>query len=127
MNLEHIAINVREPAALANWLAEHLGLRIVMGATTSPYAHFLADGHGSMLELYSNPAGPIPDYATLSPYTLHFAFASGDIEADRARLLAAGATPAGEITNTAAGDRLCFLHSPWGEPLQLVQRNKPLH
>jgi len=126
VNLEHVAINVREPAALASWLAEQLGLRIVMAATASPFAHFLADGHGSMIELYSNPAGPIPDYATLNPFTLHFAFASADIEADRARLIAAGAMPVGEITSTPAGDRLCFLRSPWGEPLQFVQRNKPL-
>lgn len=126
MNLEHVAINVHEPAALAQWLADNFGLKIVAAATASPYAHFLADGHGSMIELYANPNGPIPDYPALNPFTLHFAFTSSDIEADRARLLAAGATPAGEITLTAANDKLCFLRSPWGEPLQLVQRVKPM-
>ena len=49
-----------------------------------------------------------------------------DIHADRARLIAAGATPVGEVTTTPAGDQLAFLRDPWNLPFQFVQRKKPL-
>ena len=126
MKLEHIAINVPEPAALAKWLVDNLGMRIVVAVDESPYMHFVSDEAGSMLELYSNPAAPIPDYASMNPFTLHFAFASSDIEADHQRLLDAGATAEGEITPTPAGDKIVFLRSPWQVTIQLVQRGKPL-
>ncbi len=126
MKLEHIAINVNEPAQLAQWLAENLNMRIVVASDAAPYAHFLADEAGSMIELYHNTAAPVADYAAMSPFSLHFAFASEQIEEDRHRLIAAGATPVGEITTTPVGDQLAFLRTPWHEPLQLVQRNKPL-
>lgn len=126
MKLEHVAINVPEPQALANWFAEHMGMRIVLAQETSPFMHFVADESGSMLELYSNPAAPLPDYANIHPINLHIAFSSNDIEADRARLIAAGATPVGEITTSAAGDQLAFFRTPWQVPFQLVQRRRPL-
>ena len=126
MKLEHIAINVPDPAGTARWLVESLGLRIVVHNTTSPFMHFVADESGTMIELYNNPAAAMPDYANLNSFNLHFAFASADIEADRARLIAAGATMVAESTITPAGDKLVFLRDPWNVPLQLVQRVKPL-
>ncbi len=126
MKLEHIAVNVSEPALLAQWLVDNFDMHIVLSSAEAPYMHFVADASGSMIELYHNTAAPIPDYAAMSPYLLHFAFVTSDIEADRKRLIEAGATPIGEITSTAAGDKLAFLRTPWHEPLQLVQRDKPL-
>jgi len=32
----------------------------------------------------------------------------------------------GDISTTAAGDKLVFLRDPWQVPLQLVQRLKPM-
>ncbi len=126
MKLEHVAINVPDPAAMARWWGEHLGMRTVLASQDSPYIHFIADEAGSMLELYNNPAAPMPDYASMNPFNLHIAFSSADIEADRQRLIAAGATPVGEITTTPAGDKLAFLRDPWQVPFQFVQRKKPL-
>ncbi len=126
MKLEHVAINVSEPAQLAQWLVDNLGMRIVMAATASPYMHFVADEAGSMIELYNNPAAPLPDYSEMNPFNLHFAFASDDIEADCKRLVAAGASTVGDVTVTPADDKLAFLRTPWNEPFQLVQRKKPL-
>jgi glyoxylase I family protein len=126
MKLEHVAINVPEPAAMAAWLAENLGLRIVMAQDSGTFMHFLADESGSMIELYNNPIATLPDYANINPFNLHFAFSSAHIEADRDRLIAAGAVPAGDISTTPAGDRLVFLRTPWQVPIQLVQRHKPL-
>lgn len=126
MKLEHIAVNVNEPALLAQWLVDNLGMRIVLSSDVAPYMHFVADEAGSIVELYHNTIAPIADYAEMSPYSLHFAFATSSIEADRQRLIDAGATPIGEISSTTAGDKLAFLRTPWHEPLQLVQRGKPL-
>jgi glyoxylase I family protein len=126
MKLEHVAINVPDPAGQAAWFVDHLGMRIVVASSAPPYMHFVADSAGTMIELYNNPAAPMPDYANIDPFNLHFAFASSDIDADRSRMIAAGATPVGEITTNASGDKLCFLRTPWHVPFQFVQRQKPL-
>lgn len=126
MKLEHVAVNLSDPQAAAAWYAEHLGLRIVKAADTPPFVHFLADEGGSMLEFYSNPAADLPDYAAMSPFTLHLAFTVQDIEAVFEKLLAGGATAAGKLEHTPAGDRIIFLRDPWGLTLQLVRRHAPL-
>lgn len=126
MKLEHVAINVPEPHALAEWFAAHFGMRIVVSQENPPYMHFVADENGSMLELYNNPVAPMPDYANMHPANLHIAFASDAIEEDRARLLQAGAIAVGEISTSPVGDKLAFFRTPWQVPFQLVQRRNPL-
>jgi glyoxylase I family protein len=126
MKLEHVAINVPDAQEFVKFFVDNLGMRVVLSNNTSPFMHFIADEAGSMLEIYSNPAAPMPDYANIHPINLHLAFSSSDIEADRARLLAAGAEAVGEITVTPAGDKLAFFRGPQSVPFQLVQRKKPL-
>ena len=126
MKMEHVAINVPEPTAMAEWYTEHLGMRIILAGKEPPYMHFIADDAGSMMELYNNTTAPMPDYANMSPFNFHMAFSSTDIEADRARMLAAGATTVTDITVTARGDKLLFLRDPWNIPFQFVQRSSPL-
>ncbi len=126
MKLEHVALNLPDPQAAAAWYAENLGLTIVKANNAEPFIHFLADDAGGMLEFYSNPRGAVPDYASMSPFTLHLAFATDDITAGWERLLAAGATAAGELETTPAGDQIVFLRDPWGVSLQLVSRRTSL-
>ncbi len=126
MKIEHFAINVPEPTAMAEWYATHLGMRIIMASKEAPYMHFIADDVGSMIELYNNPAAPMPDYANMNPFNFHTAFSSSHIEADRERLVAAGATTVTDITVTPRGDKLLFLRDPWSVPFQFVQRSSPL-
>lgn len=127
MRLEHVAINVPEPDAMAEWYVKHLGMRIVRHAPTPNHTYFLSDSAGqSVIEIYRNPAAAVPDYPAIAPLMLHFAFATTDIEAEAARLIAAGATSAGPIETTPAGDRLTFLRDPWQVTVQLVQRQTPL-
>ncbi len=126
MKLEHIAFNVPDPQAAARWYTEHLGLEVVRAGTAAPFPHFLSDGAGGVLEFYHNTGGAVLEYRDLHPFTLHIALLCEDIEADRERLLAAGAEAEGEIDTTPAGDRLAFLRDPWGVPLQLVERATPL-
>ncbi len=126
MKLEHFAINVPNARALVDFFVAHLGMKIVIENDTPPYMHFISDGAGAMLEIYSNPVAPMPDYTAVHQTNLHIAFASSDIEGDRARLLAAGAAAIGEISTAASGDKLAFFRGPDGVPFQLVQRKQPL-
>lgn len=127
MKIEHIAFNVPDAVKAAQWYVEHLGMRIVRSSNESPYIHFIADSTGqTVLELYSNPAVPTPDYATMHPFSLHIAFVVDDIETTKVRLAAAGATLDGETTTTPAGDQLAFVRDPWGVTLQLAKRVKAL-
>ena len=124
--VEHIAWNVSDPAAIAAWYVEHLGMRIVRQSTASPFIHFIADSKDRVvLELYNNSADPIPDYAAQHPLRLHLAFAAPDPDASMAALLAAGATFVSDQTG-ADGSRLIMLRDPWGLALQLCKRVTPL-
>ncbi len=127
MKIEHVAFQVAQPAQVAQWFVEHLGLRMVRSSTESPYMHFLADtGNHVMVELYNNPAASVPDYRSMDPLHLHLAFSVTDVQGERQRLLAAGATAVGEPITTPAGDTLAMLRDPWGLAIQLCQRATPM-
>lgn len=123
MRIEHVAFNVQDPGEMAGWYVAHLGMTIQRKIDESPFTHFLADADGNvMLEIYRQPTLRVPDYRETDALQLHVAFVSRDVAADRSRLLSAGATPVGEIQQTAAGDTLAMLRDPWGFAIQLVQR-----
>ena len=123
MDVEHLALVVAEPVEMAQWYAHHLGMRIVRSSTRPPYGHFLADSSGHvMLEIYNNSSVSVPDYRGMNPLVLHLAFETKDVEADRDRLVLAGATPEGEILHADNGDCIAMLRDPWGLPIQLVNR-----
>jgi glyoxylase I family protein len=126
LNVEHLACNVSDPAAMAAWYVEHLGMRIVRRLPTAPHIHFLADASGRVvIEIYCNAADPVPDYAAMHPLRFHVAFAADDPDAARAALVAAGATFVDEQT-LADGSRLMMLRDPWGLAVQLCKRTTPL-
>ncbi|MBW8014586.1 MAG: VOC family protein [Planctomycetes bacterium] len=120
---EHIAFNVEEPAAMVDWYCTHLGLAVVKDTGA---AFFIADdsGHG-ILEIYNNPAAEVPDYANMDPLLVHIAFVSEDVDADEARLIAAGATKYKE-TIREGGDTVSILRDPWGLAIQLCKRGTPM-
>ncbi len=127
MRIEHFALNVEDPLALSRWYVEHLGLRVVRRAMESPWAHFLTDDGGQiMVEVYGNPDVPLPDYHQQNPMVMHLAYVTQDVEADVARLTAAGATQIGDLLHTPAGDVLAMLRDPWGVPIQLAKRASPM-
>lgn len=126
MKIEHFAINVAKPQEMASWYVENLGMSVARKLEAAPFTHFLADSAGSvMLEIYNNPADEVPDYRSMHPLLLHLAFTSRDVEADRARLEAVGATFVVDET-TPAGDRLIMLRDPWGFAIQLCSRSKEM-
>jgi catechol 2,3-dioxygenase-like lactoylglutathione lyase family enzyme len=128
VKLEHVALLVANPPAIARWYEENLGMRVVKQSDEAPgFARFLADAAGtSVLETYASDVHPVPDYRAMDPAILHVAFATAEIAGDRGRLVGAGATPVGEITENAAGDRFAMLRDPWGLALQLAQRVQSL-
>lgn len=126
LNVEHFACNVSDSAAMAAWYVEHLGMRIVRKNAASPYIHFIADADGRVvMEIYSNPIDPVPDYPSMHPLRFHIAFKTTDPDADSAALVAAGATLLDDQT-TADGSRLLMLRDPWGLALQLCKRTTSL-
>jgi glyoxylase I family protein len=127
VKIEHFALNVEKPNELVQWYVENLGMKIVRAMNDANGTHFFVDDAGKVLvEVYNNPLSPMPDYFGMHPLMFHIAFAVDDMQVERERLLAAGATAEGDINHTPAGDQLCFLRDPWGVPLQLARRAKPM-
>ena len=127
MRIEHVAFNVAEASAQTQWHVDHLGMRVLRRVGDPNQTHFMADQAGSaIVELYSNPAVPVPDYAGMSVFALHIAFAVDDLQAELDRLLAAGATADGDIYEVPSGDRMAFIRDPWGLTIQLWQRVQPM-
>lgn len=127
MHIEHVALNHPDPVNAAKWYAEHLEMEIVRSSDKSPYIHFLADkAKLRLIEIYNDPRAELPDYPSMSPFALHIAFSTDDLEATKSRLLEAGATAEGDMMENALGDQLLMLRDPWGVCLQLAKRAKPL-
>ena len=126
LSIEHFACNVADPAAMAAWYVEHLGMRVVRRQDASPFIHFLADAAGRVvIEIYSNPIDALPDYAAMHPMRFHVAFATDEPEAARDALVSAGASFVSDQT-APDGSRLMMLRDPWGLALQLCRRATPL-
>lgn len=125
MKFEHFALNVPDPRAQADWYVEHLGFSVVRRLERPPYTHFLADESDRVVvELYHNPAAPVPDYAATPPLCFHFALVAADAHLERRRLEAAGAAHVLDEPQPD-GSQLIMMRDPWGVALQLCQRAKP--
>lgn len=112
---------------MADWYVKNLGFSIARKGGEPSHARFLPDSSGSvMLEIYRNPAASIPDYRKADPLLMHVAYVSNNPAADRDRLVQAGAVVVDDLTTTAAGDAIVMLRDPWGVPIQLVKRAKPM-
>ena len=126
LRLEHVALNVADPRAIADWYVAHLGMRIVRRVEGPPHTRFLADAAGAtVLEIYENRDASVPDYAAMDPLELHLAFDSPDPDTDRDTLVQAGATALSD-GRLPDGSRLVMLRDPWGLALQLCARATPL-
>lgn len=123
IRFEHVAFNVPDARAAARWYCENLGFVVVRQSAEPPYMTFIADADRNfMFEFYSRDDVALFDPSSVHDVTTHVAMHTDDIEGDRARLIAAGARASGDVTDTPAGDKLCFLRDPHGVILQLCQR-----
>ena len=127
VRLEHVGLNVADPIKATQWYVDNLGMKVLREGPAPANTRFLADSAGNMMiEIYHNPPEAVPNYAAMDPLLLHVAFMADDVDAIRSKLLAAGATPVGEVTTTPAGDKLAMLRDPWGLAIQFVRRADPM-
>lgn len=126
MKLEHFALNVEEPLAMAMWYVENLGLTVVKQVKEAPFMTFLSDDSGRiMIEIYKNPADEVPPYREMNPLLVHLAFVSEDPEKDKNRLQKAGATVVTD-DHLEDGTHLVMMRDPWGLAVQLCKRGTPM-
>jgi catechol 2,3-dioxygenase-like lactoylglutathione lyase family enzyme len=127
MRIEHVAFQVADPVALAEWYVQHLGLTLKRAFPDPPFGRFLAgDGDAVMLEFYNNPKVAVPDYRQVDPLIVHIAFVVDDVAGTYERLLAAGATAEGVVQVNESGDVMAMLRDPWGLPLQFLRRQSAM-
>jgi uncharacterized glyoxalase superfamily protein PhnB len=127
VRLEHFALQVPEPAAMADWYVKHLGFKVARAGDAPAHARFILDSAGlSMIEIYHNPSASLPDYQKVHPLHLHLAVVTEDPKADRDRLVTAGAKLVEDHSKSPAGDEFVMLRDPWNVPLQLVKRAEPM-
>lgn len=51
MNIEHLGLNVEDPAAMASWYCEHLGMKVIHQLHAENF--FIAEGSGNgVIEIY---------------------------------------------------------------------------
>jgi uncharacterized glyoxalase superfamily protein PhnB len=124
---EHFALNVADPQSMTNWYCENLGMKVHRKGTPPTYTNFIADAaHNMMFELFINSAYPLLDMSKINPLSIHIAFVVEDVRAIRNGLIAAGATIVDDMTVSASGDEILMLRNPWGIPLQIIKRAKPM-
>jgi catechol 2,3-dioxygenase-like lactoylglutathione lyase family enzyme len=127
VKIEHFALQVPDPVAMAEWYVKHLGCSLARSGGAPAHGRFLLDDAGAvMLEVYRNPKIAVPDYTKIDPLLLHLAFLSSDPSSDRDRLVAAGAQVVDDVMTTPAGDEIVMLRDPWGVALQLIKRAVPM-
>lgn len=127
IRIEHIAINVKDPIAMASWYCENLAMRVVREDTSPANTRFICDASGNViLEIYNNPPDAVPDYQSMNPLLFHIAFMTDDVKAIRNKLIAAGAIIADDISTTPRGDEIVMLRDPWGVSIQFVKRAEPM-
>ncbi len=120
---EHVAFNVEDPRAVAQWYIKHFGMKIIRQSGEPTFTTFIADsGEHMMIEFFCNTNYPFFLANNIHVMSLHLAFATPDIEATIQNLLTDGATWADTLTTTPSGDKVCILRDPWGIAIQLVQR-----
>ena len=127
MKIEHFAYQVQDAAVVGEWYCRQLGFYIKREKDDPFPVRFLADESGQvMIEIYSNPAVPVPDYAAMDPLILHMAFICSEIPATVTRLTSEGAPLLSGPETTPDGDALAMLRDPWGFAVQLCARRTPM-
>jgi glyoxylase I family protein len=128
VRFEHIALNVQDPAAMAKWYCENLGMQIKVSKDVPAPSRFISDAHGNMMfELYHQDDKPFNDLQKLDSSSLHIAFTVDDVYGTCSRLKNAGAFVVNPPARLAdAGVELCMLRDPWGLAIQIIKRDKPM-
>jgi glyoxylase I family protein len=126
MVFEHFALNVKNPIDFVEWYISNCEMKIAKSIKVAPFTHFLSDSSGrTVVEVYSNPSAEIPNYNLMHPLEFHFAFTVENVDKIKEELISAGAKLVEDI-KLADGSHLVMLRDPFGIPLQICKRAKPL-
>jgi glyoxylase I family protein len=126
MTFEHFALNVEEPVKMAEWYVNNCGMKIVRSMDEYPFTRFIADMSGQVvMELYKNTNAKFLDLKSSHPLEFHFALKVENAEEIKQKLIKAGATLEDDL-KLEDGSHLVMLRDPFGVPLQLCKRGKPL-
>jgi predicted enzyme related to lactoylglutathione lyase len=121
VRFEHMAINVDNPKAIADWYVKYVGLEIL---SASKKMIFVRDpGSHFMFELYKKPNAN-GSYSSMNHAATHVAFSTGDAQALSKKMVEGGAKILKTTTNPA-GDTVINMKDPWGNKLQVIHRVKP--
>jgi glyoxylase I family protein len=127
IRLEHLALNVSDSRARAQWFVSHLGMKVMREGGPPIFGMFVADSADQMmLELGQNSEFPAVDFGAISHLSIHFAMMVPDVQSVKERLLKAGAKVAEDISKTPMGDQVLTMRDPAGFPIQFVQRVNPM-
>jgi len=131
MIVEHVSFAVAEPEAVAAWYGKHFGMKVLRHGDGGDV--FVADETGRVV-FQLEDIRRITDSASQTAFAarsrdmrnLHLAFCCDQITATRQKLLTGGATADGDVEVTKDGDEMATLRDPWGLPVQLVKRRRPM-
>jgi glyoxylase I family protein len=118
--MEHVGLCADDPLHLAEWYVRILDFRIVR-ALPEHHTYFVRVPRGEMLEIYpaKHPTNPVDN---VHRGLRHIALSVSDIDAEIARLRAAGVTVPDETIVVTSDMKLAFFRDPEGNLLHLVER-----
>ena len=124
--INHVHIRAAAPRASAAWYERHFNAKIVSERTVMPNTITIGMEMGGQcrLNVSSQPPGSSDarSAAELNRLGLeHFGFDVDDIDAEMARLEAAGVRVVLPITDTPTGSRLSYIEGPDDVLIELVQ------
>ena len=125
--INHVHIRSADPHASAAWYGEYFGAKVLSAREVMPGTITISmDAGGPVrLNISSKPEGTPdePAVAELNRLGLeHFGFVVDDIDADMARMDAAGIRVVLPITEVPGGGRLSYIEGPDNVLIELVQR-----
>ena len=123
--IEHIGICVEEPIEMAEWYHETLGFNIKFSAQDEEKGvAFLTDGSDRVMLEFGRVPNVMPLTKGISHHLqFHIALASEDPDKEADYLASKGAKFIEKCPIKRPGENLIVLSDPWGNTIQLVNRN----
>ena len=122
MNIEHVGLYAKDPAALADWYERVLGLTVVrkLEKAGRPPVFFLKGSQGAQLEILPTQTSPGEKSIDKSGYT-HLGIVIDDFVSFEKGLAEQGIELWG-VRDTSNGWRIGYFNDPEGNILEIVKR-----
>lgn len=123
--VEHLGVVVKDAEEMAKWYAANLNFILLSSFSTEKgYAAFIkCPESGLIIELLSLDGQASIEESLDHPLKLHLAVKSDAPEQDIQLLVDAGAEFEIDCNPPKKEDTVCVLKDPWGNRIQLVQRD----